>query len=247
MRQRAITLLVCLMTLTGAGSAHAGKSWLERAKELLEQQSASPVSTSSLSTADIASGLREALRVGTGNVVSQLGRENGFYKDARAHIPLPDGLEKIRSTLERVGMSDQLDELELRMNRAAEAATPKAKAMFISAVEQMTLDDARRIYNGPEDAATRYFQGRVSAPLAEEFRPVVQNSLAQVGAVQTYDSIMSRYKGIPLVPDIKANLSEHVVDHAITAIFDYLAAEEAAIRQNPAKRTTELLRKVFGS
>ena len=103
------------------------------------------------------------------------------------------------------------------------------------------------IYNGPPDAATRYFQERMSAPLAEEMRPLVAESLAEVGAVQSYDAVMSRYQSLPLVPDVKADLTGHVVDKGMEGIFHYLAREEAAIRQNPAKRTTELLQQVFGA
>lgn len=243
--QQSIAGLIMFFLLS-AVPVHAETGWWERGRELLEGFT-SPEGTTSLTNADIASGLREALRVGTANVVSQLGKKNGYYRDPKAHIPLPESLAGIRDTLARVGLSESLDDLELRMNRAAEAATPRAKALFIEAIQNMTLDDVRRIYNGPEDAATRYFQSQMSDPLAREFSPIVTSSLAEVGAVRTYDRIMDDYRRIPFVPDIKANLSEHVVDHAIDAIFDYLAEEEAAIRQNPARRTTELLRKVFGT
>lgn len=237
-----ISMLLTGMLLTSQ-SALAQDSWWDRGKALLEGFSGDKP----LTTTEIADGLREALRVGTGNVVNHLGRENGYYNDARAHIPLPDSLARARDTLAKIGMSNSLDELELRMNRAAEAAAPKARAMFIDAIRNLTLDDVRRIYNGPDDAATRYFQGQMSQPLTQEFTPIVNDSLSQVGAIKTYDNIKGRYEQIPFVPDIKADLSAHVVDHAITAIFDYLAIEEAAIRNNPAKRTTELLQKVFGS
>lgn len=220
--------------------------WWEKGKALLESLDTGDNATTTLGTNEIAAGLREALKVGTGNVVSQLGQTNGYYKDPRAHIPLPDSLASVRDVLEKVGMGDTLNDLELRMNRAAEAAAPKARDMFIDAITNMTLEDAKSIYNGPDDAATRFFQKQMSDPLTAEFTPVVNNSLAQVGAIQSYDQVMSQYQKIPFVPDVKANLSQYVVDHAISTIFDYLATEEAAIRANPAKRTTELLRKVFG-
>lgn len=243
MMRMAIIYLVCITALSCSGGVHAGKSWWERGKELLDGLGGT--TPASLSTTEVTSGLREALRVGSDNVISQLGRRNGFYQDNRAHIPLPDSLARTRNSLEKIGMGEQLDELELRMNRAAEAAAPRAKALFIDAIEQMTLDDARRIYNGPDDAATRYFQSKMSAPLASEFTPIVQDTLAEAGAVRAYDGIMNRYQQIPFMPDIKASLSQHVVDHAIGTIFDYLAAEEAAIRHDPAKQTTALLRRVF--
>lgn len=226
--------------------AYADNSWWDRGKQLLKNYTAADSSTA-LNNGEIADGLREALRVGTTNVIKKLGQTNGYYNDPRAHIPLPESLAAVRDTLTRVGMGDSLNQLELRMNRAAEAAAPKARAMFINAIQNMTLDDVRRIYNGPDDAATRYFQSQMSQPLAREFTPVVNDSLSEVGAIRSYDRVMQNYSEIPFVPDIKANLSEHVVNHAVQGIFDYLAVEEAAIRRNPTKRTSELLRKVFGN
>jgi hypothetical protein len=111
----------------------------------------------------------------------------------------------------------------------------------------MTFEDVMNIYNGPDDAATRYFQEKMSPPLARAMQPVVDQSLAEVGAVQTYENIMGEYRAIPFVPDVQADLTTYVVDKGMDGIFHYIAAEEAAIRQNPAKRTTELLQRVFGA
>jgi len=240
----AVVVMLATLGLLANQPVAAESSWWEQGKALLKGISNSDTS-GTLSQQEIAAGLREALRVGTTNVVEQLGRTNGYYNDPKAHIPLPESLASARDTLAKIGMSDSLDNLELRLNRAAEKAAPRARDMFIEAIKNMSLDDVKQIYNGPEDAATRYFQRQMSQPLTTEFTPVVDNSLSQVGAIRTYDNVMSRYEEIPFVPDIKANLSQHVVDHAIGAIFEYLAVEEEAIRENPAKRTTALLRKVF--
>ena len=156
-------------------------------------------------------------------------------------------LETAKSVLDRVGMSGQLDDLELRLNRAAEVATPKAKELFFQAITEMTFDDVKAIYNGPKDAATQYFRRKMSPSLAKEMKPVVESSLEQVAAIQTYDSIMDKYRSIPFVPDIKANLTDYVIEKGMDGIFYYVAEEEAAIRTNPAKRTTELLKRVFGN
>jgi len=243
--QFALPLLLLCLVLPGQAATAEG-NWWDRGKSLFDDFMGSD-SAAALTDTDIAAGLREALRVGSGNVVRQLGQKDGYNADPRAHIPLPDSLAQARDTLNRVGLGDSLDRLELRMNRAAETAAPRAREMFIDAIAAMTLDDVRRIYNGPQDAATRYFQAQMSDPLRQEFTPVVEDSLAQVGALRTYDNFMDEYRQIPLLPDIKADLSEHVVNHAVKAIFDYLAEEEAAIRKDPAKRTTELLRRVFGN
>jgi hypothetical protein len=206
----------------------------------------SVLGTSALSNPDIISGLKEALRVGSDNVVARLGRSGGFSDDAAVHIPLPDSLREAQSLLGRFGMSGLFDDLELRLNRAAEAATPKTKELFWKAIQGMSLDDAREIYDGPKDAATRYFQSKMTPELSTAMRPVVDASLADVGAIQAYDNAMAEYRKLPMVPDVKANLTEHVVEKGLDGIFHYLAQEEAAIRTNPVAQTTDLLKRVFG-
>ena len=109
------------------------------------------------------------------------------------------------------------------------------------------MDDVKRIYDGPKDAATQYFKGKMTGPLADSMRPVVDSSLSEVGAVKAYDAMIGQYKSMPFVPDVKANLTSHVLDKALGALFLFLGREEAAIRENPTKRTTELLQKVFGT
>ncbi|MDH3703467.1 MAG: DUF4197 domain-containing protein [Alphaproteobacteria bacterium] len=221
---------------------------LKKGQELLGGSSGGSGSTlSNLSTGEIAKGLKEALRVGSGRVVKQVGRRDGYNADPNIHLPLPSSLKTVQSTLKSVGMSGMLDDLEMKLNRAAEVAAPKAKTLFVNAIAAMTLDDAKRIYNGPKDSATRYFQGKMTKPLAREMAPVVNKSLSEVGAIKSYDNVMGQYKQLPFVPDAKANLTEYVVTKGMDGIFYYLAKEEAAIRENPAKRTTALLKKVFGA
>jgi hypothetical protein len=168
-----------------------------------------------LSTADIASGLREALKVGTERLTTRLGAANGFNADPAVHIPLPESLQKVQSTLRRFGLSGMANDLETRLNRAAEAAVPKGKKLFWDAIQRMTLDDARGILNGPKDSATRYFEGGMTTPLKAEFKPIVDTSLNEVGAIRSYDSLMGRYKSLPFVPDVKADLTNHVLDKAV--------------------------------
>lgn len=211
------------------------------------QMGTGDVQQSVLTNTDIIAGLKDALRVGSDHVVNRLGAANGFNKDARVHIPLPDTLKSVQSALSQIGMSSMVDDLELKLNRAAEAATPKAKQMFMDAIYDMSLDDAKGILNGPKDAATRYFQRKMSPSLANEMQPIVSGTLAEVGAIKAYDSVMGQYSAIPFMPDVKANLTEHVIRKGMDGIFYYLAVEEAAIRKDPAKRTTEILKKVFGS
>lgn len=253
MRSELLRGLAAALALLAGLPAAAQGSLLDQGKALLQGQMSGSGSgagggktASTLPTSKVAAGLKEALSVGAGNVVGQLGRTDGFLKDGKAHIPLPDGLRKAQSALKLAGLSGMADDLEVRLNRAAEAATPKAKALFLQAIRDMTLDDAMRIYRGPENAATQYFERQTRQPLAGEMQPTVSSALADAGAVQAFDSLAGRLQGMPLVPDLKTDLTGYVTQRALDAVFFYLGREEAAIRSNPAKRSTDLLRQVFG-
>jgi hypothetical protein len=239
-----ITVIIVLSCI--AVKATGQVELLKKGQDLLGGFSEDKTSGEQLSDAEIGAGLKEALRVGTANVVGQLGQVDGFNADPAIHIPLPENFQTVQSTLNKLGMSSMLDDLELRLNRAAEVATPKAKELFGQSITEMTLEDVKGIYNGPDDAATRYFQGKMSQPLSGAMRPIVDDSLAEVGAVAAYENVMSQYSAVPFVPDVKADLTNHVLDKGIDGIFHYLALEEAAIRQDPVKRTTDLLKVVFG-
>jgi len=224
--------------------AFAGNSWLNKGSELLQSFSTSE-KAGELTLEEIGAGLKDALKVGSNNVVNQLGAANGFNNDSSIHVPLPASLDKVKYMLSKVKMSYLFEELELKLNRAAEAATPKAKQLFWNAISGMTFQDVQKIYSGPDDAATQYFKSKMSLDLEGAMKPVIEDSLLEVGAVKAYDSMMTQYKSLPFVPDVKANLTEHVVKKGMDGIFYYMAKEEAGIRKNPAKRTTELLKKVF--
>ncbi len=236
-------ILSCALT----GTAQAQFDILKSAKEVLGSLGGSTGDAGALTDAEIDDGLIEALRVGTERVVRQVGTTDGYNLDPDIHIPLPGVLTDVQMVLKTIGMSSLADDLELRLNRAAEAAAPEAKALFWQAIDEMTMDDVRQIYDGPDDAATRYFQDQMTPPLATRMQPVVDRSLAEVGAIQSYDTMMGQYKSMPFVPDVKADLTSYIVEKAMDGIFHYVAKEEAAIRNNPAARTTELLQKVFGA
>jgi len=237
-------IITTLLALLLSSSSMAAFDWLQKGRQLLGGETGTQ--SQALSNQEIGAGLKEALRVGAERVVGQVGALDGFNADPKIHIPLPDSLAKARSMLAAIGYGAMFDDLELKLNRAAEAAAPEAKALFLNAIEEMTLEDVQAIYNGPEDAATQYFRGKMNTPLSEKMQPIVDRSLAEVGAIQSYDAALGKYKSLPFVPDVKADLSSYVIDRGLDGIFFYLAEEEAAIRQNPARRTTELLQKVFG-
>ncbi len=242
-RHGAATLVAALVVLLAlAGSAGANASILDRLKAL----GGIDATETAASDEEVGLGLKEALAVGTANVVDQLGQPGGFNLDPEIHIPLPKGLRKVNRLLRRVGMGDMLTDLESRLNQAAEVATPKARELFVGAIQDMTLDDVMKIYKGPDDAATQYFRSKMSAPLTEAMTPVVAESLADVGAVEAMDGVMARYEDIPFASRVDVDLTGYVVEKGMDGIFYYLAREEAAIRKDPVKRTTDLLKKVFG-
>ncbi|MCK5273066.1 MAG: DUF4197 domain-containing protein [Alphaproteobacteria bacterium] len=200
-----------------------------------------------LTDLEIGNGLKEALRIGTQRVVGQVGAVDGYNADPLIHIPLPEDLRKVHNVLDKVGLASMTADLELKLNRSAERAAPEAKEVFWNAITEMSLDDVRGIWQGPDDAATQYFRGKMTLPLTDRFTPIVLDTMGEVGAIRSYDRMMSKYESIPFVPDVKADLTRYTVKKALSGLFTYVAKEEAAIRKDPAKRTTELLQRVFGA
>ena len=251
-------MLVAAPVLAQGGLMDMGKNMLkDQAEQRMGLPSTSSPSSSSggslgssLSVGDIGSGLKEALRVATEKVTGRLGAADGFNADPAVHIPLPDSLQSVKKGLGMVGQSALVDDLELKLNRAAEAATPKAKQIFFDAVQKMTLDDARAILNGPSDAATQYFKRTMTPDLKTAMRPVVDQTVSQSGAVQSYNAVTGAAKSLPMVGNVVQSgpsmLTDHVLEKALGGIFSYLGQEEAGIRSNPAQRSTDLLKKVFG-
>lgn len=200
-----------------------------------------------LSLETIIAGLKEALTVGTRNTVSQTSKTGGYALNPTIRIPLPQELQTVGSTLRKIGFGSTVDEFEAKMNEAAEQAAAQAAPVFIDAVRQMTFEDAKNILSGADTAATDYFRAKTSARLAEMYRPIVAKYTDQAGAAKAYKGIMDRYSKIPLVPKPQfASLDEYVTGKSINGLFLILAGEEAKIRKDPAARTTELLRQVFG-
>ncbi len=242
-----LSLAIFLLSIV---SVYGGNSWLEKGSDTLKSFGVTEEKTTTLSGTglpmdEIAAGLKEALRVGSENVVGKLSATNGFNTDDAIHIPLPESLSMVKMALDKVGYASLTDDLELKLNRAAEAATPQAKDLFLDAITAMSFENVQEIYKGADDAATQYFKEKMSPGLALAMKPVIDDTLSQVGAVQAYDAMMGQYKALPFVPDVKSNLTQYVVDKGMDGIFHYMAVEEKAIRQDPIKRTTQLLQKVF--
>lgn len=200
-----------------------------------------------LSDAKIGSGLQEALKVGTENAVVQTGTLDGFLMNKAIKILMPKPLQAMEKPLRLVGYGPQIDEFVVGMNRAAEKAVPFAKEIFWDAIGQMTFDDARKILNGGDTAATDYFKAKTSTKLHAAFLPSVTDVMNQVGVNQQYNALMGRYKDVPFSKSITFDVNKYVTEKATDGIFYVVAQEEKKIRTNPAARVTDLLKEVFGS
>ncbi|MCK5605543.1 DUF4197 domain-containing protein [Candidatus Pacearchaeota archaeon] len=250
-KYRKITSIVFVILSWLPTQVSAGDSWWDKGADLLNQindKDKAPITSlvTAPSNAEIGQAFKQALQIGTDKVVSQLGTTDGFNTDPAIHIPLPKKLRKVKSALSKIGFSKPVEDLELRLNRAAEAATPKAKKLFMQAITDMDFNDVKTIYEGPGNSATEYFKKTMSPSLKKEMQPIIDNALSQAGAIQAYDKVMGKYQTLPFVPDIKSDLSSHVLRNGMKGIFMYMAKEEASIRNNPGEQTTDLLKKVFG-
>ncbi len=201
---------------------------------------------SGLSEVKVGSGLKEALKVGTENTINLTGRTDGFFRNQAIKILMPKTLRKLEKPLRMVGYGDQVDELVLSMNRAAERAAPFAKEIFWNAIAEMTFEDARKILAGSDTAATDYFKGKTTDKLVAAFRPVVDKSMNEVGVTRQYKKLVGRYEGIPFTKSVVFDVDQYVVKKAMDGLFYVLGQEEKKIRNNPAARVTDLLKEVFG-
>ncbi len=202
---------------------------------------------SSLSNTEIVQGLKEALQVGTGNAVRTVSKVDGYYNNPKIRIPLPDTVQKTEKILRAVGYGSKVDEFELSMNRAAERAAPEAKGLFLDAIKEMTFTDAKKILNGRENEATLYFKEKTSPRLKEIAKPIVHQAMGEVGVTKSYQDLEETARSVPFAGTFAFDLDQHVTDRALDGLFLMVAEEEKRIRQDPVARTTDLLKKVFGS
>jgi hypothetical protein len=195
---------------------------------------------------EAAAGLKEALAVGAANAVSTVSKTDGYFGDAAVKILVPEKMQAAAEVLRKAGYQQDVDDFVLGMNRAAEAAAPKARPIFEDAVKSMSFEDANRILNGGNTAATDYFKSKTTERLTEAFKPVVSDSMNKVGATRSYKAVTDRYTS--LVPFMKMDsfdLDNYVTRKSLDGLFLKLGQEETKIRTNPAARTTDLLKTVF--
>jgi RNA binding exosome subunit len=236
-----VFILFCVMGF--AGLAEAG-FFDDILKELPVAKSG--VSQSGPDQKTTVSGLKEALSIGTENAVKAVSKTNGYFGNQMVKILLPDKIQKVADVVAKLGFQEQVDNFILSMNRAAEAAAPKATVLFVDAIKAMSFDDARKVLQGGDTAATQYFKEKTSKKLYDEFKPVVMSNMNKVGVTKAYKDMMAPYESLPLVPKESMDLDHYVTNKALDGLFLMVGQEEKKIRTNPAARVTDLLKTVFG-
>ena len=244
------TRLLPLVAACLAVTARA-QSWGEIGNSLLKGLGDSGTQQqggSALGSDEVVAGLREALARGSEIVVAELGREDGFLARPEVRIPLPGALESIGSGMRRFGLGGYVDTFETSLNRAAEQAVPEALELLLETVRSMSIDDAMGILEGPDDAATRYFRQRNEVQLEARFLPIVREATSQVGVTEAYKGMLAQAgMAAQLFDPNSVDIDRYVTGEAIDGLFLLLAREEQRIREDPVARSSELLRRVFGS
>lgn len=201
--------------------------------------------TGTISNADIAAALKEALNNGIDKEVTKLTATDGFFRNQAVKILLPPELQKVEKALRNVGLGSLVDDGIKSLNRAAENAVKESTPIFVDAVKQMTFTDAKNILLGADDSATSYLQAKTTSPLYAKFNPVVKSSLGKVGADKIWSNIISKYNALPLTQKVNPDLNDYVTSKALEGVFKMIAVEEKDIRNNIAARTSNLLQRVF--
>jgi len=243
-----------LLSIFIYSNAHADwrDQFSDAADELLKSQGGTQHAASLLNNEEMISGLKEALAKGVESAIQSLGREGGFMGNSRVQIPLPDSLKIAEKSVRKLGQGQYADQFISTMNHAAEEAVPEAADLLAEAIRQMSVEDAIKIIQGPNDAATQYFRNVSGTQLAEKFQPIIEKSTSQLGVASAYKSLVTQAEPLlkkslltSFVPDGALDIDQYVTNKALDGLFQYIALEEKSIRENPAARTSDLLKKVF--
>jgi hypothetical protein len=217
------------------------------AQFLKKVQKSLGLSGSGFTESEAVQGIKEALVKGTGESVNFVSVLNGYFGNPEIKIPFPEDARMVESKLRAIGMGKQVDQAILSINRAAEDAARQAKPIFVNAITGMSISDAIGIVKGPDDAATSYLRNKTSPDLRLKFKPEIQKSLDRVNATKYWKDLVTAYNKIPLVQKVNPDLAAYVTDKAIQGLFLMISKEEKKIRKDPLARTTQILKKVFGS
>lgn len=244
--------LTLSLSLTLPAPVHAGlDDLLKQGEKILQQQTLSGSNSTpvpeGLDNDTLTQGLKEALKVGGERAIELLAAEGGFADHTDVRIPLPGMLESVSGLMRKYGLGTQVDAFEASMNSAAEQAIHEATPIFMDTLDNMTLEDAHRIYSGGDTAATDYFRDKTGTPLNTRLKPLIEQAMASAGVMQAYQLLISQAEEqVPMLKGLSPDIGQHVTDAALDGLFLRLAQEEKQIRENPVARTTDLLKDVFG-
>jgi hypothetical protein len=242
------TLLIMTSVLVSTAVHADWKSFLQDQLDSLDSGDKQSAVASVLSNDEVIAGLKQALEKGVGYAVDILGQTDGFWGNEAVKIPMPEKLEMVESGLRTLGQDKYADEFVLTMNRAAESAVPLTKDILKQAVTSMSFEDARQILDGPDDAATQYLKKVGGEQMGNAMLPIVQEATSRTGVTQQYKNLFDRLGFMSQVLDPEDyDIDRYVTNQTLDGIFYMIAQEEKQIRENPIERTTDLLKKVFGS
>jgi hypothetical protein len=248
---RSTTFGVMIIAAVLCLGAPAQADLLDKAKSLLNKDKAKPAASAgqagtTLDKDTVAAGLKEALAIGSQNAVKAGSQIDGYLRNPAIKIPLPEKVKKVEKPLRKVGLSKQVDEFIVTMNRAAEKSAPQAKDILVGAVKEMTIVDAINILQGGDTAATDYMRSKTYEKLYASFKPTVTQAVMSVGVTKAYANLVEKAKKTKLIRDGSLDLDHHVTSKALDGLFYLLGQEEKKIRKDPVARVTDLLKKVFG-
>jgi hypothetical protein len=228
----------------GIGNTQFLDGLLQKGMESLSQEQ--PQIDAGLSQDSIISGLKEALEIGVGKAVDFSSKLDGFNENPNIKIPMPEKIQNVADILGNIGLQKPVDDFVLSMNRAAEAASPQAKDILLKAIKEMNFDDAKKVLNGSETAATDYLKDKTFDDIFGAFKPIVSEMVNKVGVTSAYKDMMGQFSSIPFASAESLDLDQYVTNEAVSGLFLMLGKEEKNIRTNPQARVTDLLKQVFG-
>lgn len=237
MREIFYLILTVLLCLTASADAGIFDDMLKGIR---------PPSKAESDDSTIASGLKEALNMGTEKAVANVSQVDGFFGNHMIKILMPENIKKVANVLREIGYQKEVDDFVLSMNRAAEKAAPEAISFFVDAIKEMTFEDARGILNGGETSATEFFKRKTRDKIYEAFKPIISSSINEVGVTRSYKEMMGKYESIPFMSTESTDLDQYVTNKAMDGLFYMVGQEEKKIRTDPAARATDLLKSVFG-
>ncbi len=200
-----------------------------------------------LTNQEVIDGLKQALTIGGQNASGSASKPDGYFRNPIIKIPFPPETKNMETKLRSLGMSKQVDEFVLTINRAAEEAAKQAAPIFTDAVKSMTITDGMNILKGKDTAATSYLRQKTSVALHDKFKPVIKAATQKVNVTQYWNPLATTYNKIPFVDRVNPDLDEYITQKALSGLFYLISQEEIKIRKDPAARVTDLLKKVFGS